>query len=185
LADVPPHLRGSDGPRDRGAVAHREAHHGAPHAPAGTDDSEAHQRDARPGASAAVTAATTAARVLSSTGTRGSRTVARIAPFAARAAFTGPGFASMNIASWTGISARCARRASSSLPSRARRVARVTWAGRTFDVTLMTPLAPTAIIGRVSASSPLRIASRSPKIWASFCARRTLPVASFTPTTFG
>ena len=51
--------------------------------------------------------------------------------------------------------ARWARRASSSFPSRARRVARVTWVGKTFDVTLMTPLAPTAIIGSVSASSPL------------------------------
>ena len=52
------------------------------------------------------------------------------------------GFDSRNIASCTGRSARCARRASSSLPSSARRVARETSAGRTFDVTLMTPRAP-------------------------------------------
>ena len=98
----------------------------------------------------------------------------------------GPGFASRNIASCTGRSARCARRASSSFPSSARRVARVTSAGSTFDVTLMTPRAPTAIIGSVSASSPQRttmpVAERLRELLR---AERRCPSPPSSPTTFG
>ena len=99
LPHVPPHLGGGDRPRDRRPVRDGEAHDGASHAPAGADDAQAHQRDARADDSAAETAATTAALVVSSTGTSGKRTVAFIAPRAASAAFTGPGFASRNMAS--------------------------------------------------------------------------------------
>ena len=49
----------------------------------------------------------------------------------------------------------------------------------------LTERAPTAIIASVSASSPHRTVMRDPNRRPISCARRTLPVASFTATMFG
>ena len=54
----------------------------------------------------------------------------------------------------------------------------------TLAVTVMTPLAPTAIMGRVSASSPASTVRRSPQVWAISEACWTEPLPSLTPTIF-
>jgi hypothetical protein len=62
-------------------------------------------------------------------GMSGSRVLAAMKPLAAKTAFTGPGFASTNIASCTGKSRWCARNASVPRPSRARRTTSLTLSG--------------------------------------------------------
>jgi hypothetical protein len=52
-------------------------------------------------------------------------------------------------------------------------------------VTLITPCAPTAIIGKASGSSPERSAMRPRALTISSCTKKALPEASLIPTTLG
>ena len=54
----------------------------------------------------------------------------------------------------------------------------------TFDATLMTPCAPTAMNGSVSESSPLRIVNLGPSAARNWLTRSALPPASLMPTMF-
>src|SRR5262245_46378095 len=148
-----------DRAHDRHTRVRGEARDRLPHPAARAADRDLHARPAprRPSASAIWR------RVASPAGTSGSRTVALILPSAASAALAGAGFGSRNMTRWRSRSAKWDSRAPRRSPARIRSVTRLTSAGRTFDVTLMTPLAPAAIIPSVSASSPLMTVSRSPR----------------------
>ncbi len=68
----------------------------------------------------------------------------------------------MNSALCTGYNLKCLARAASQRPASTSATTSLTWRGYTLEVTLITPFTPTAIIGKVSGSSPLISVTRSP-----------------------
>ncbi len=85
----------------------------------------------------------------------------------------------------SGNSSKCSRRAASKSPASAACTIALTRSGSRLATTLITPVAPMAISGRVSESSPDTIASLSPHRDATSEALSSEPVASFTATIIG
>ena len=132
---------------------------------------------------AAAAASAIAAAVAGSTGTRGSRSSFSIRPIAASMHFTGPGLDSRNNALKSGRRRWWTAWACAMRPARAwSHSARIS-AGATFPATDTTPLAPTAIMGNVSESSPQsrvkRVRARTALAWSR------LPDASLMATMLG
>src|SRR3989338_4328877 len=122
------------------------------------------------------------ARFAALMGVSGRRYVSCMRPAIASAALTGIGFVSMKRSLKTGEREACSSRALTKFPSRAACTMSRTCRWRMLEATLITPSAPTLIIGSVSESSPERMEKSSPKSARSGLMRSVVPVASLRPT---